>query len=114
MKRVLCEMPAGTSHKTLFITITITSPKARLQIPARKTADGIVVEVKVQPRSSRKGVAGVSGGTVKVNLTAPPVEGEANRQLVEVLADAFGVRKCDVEILKGGACRNKVVLLRGL
>ena len=83
-------------------------------LPQRKTPDGVVIEVHLQPRASRSRIAGLHGSALKVCVTAPPVEGEANRALAEILAKAFGVPKSAIEILKGGASRNKTVLVRGV
>ncbi len=85
-----------------------------MQIPFRRTRDGICLRVKVQPRSSRKGIEGVSGDTVKVYLTSPPAEGAANAQLIEVLAETLGVKKSAVHIVKGLSSRQKLVEIRGV
>jgi uncharacterized protein len=85
-----------------------------MQIPFRKTKEGITIEVKVEPRSSRKGIAGVMDNILKVKLTAPPVGGEANEQLIEVISDATGVRKSDIRIIRGHSSKKKVVELRGV
>jgi uncharacterized protein (TIGR00251 family) len=85
-----------------------------MQIPFRKTKDGITVEVRVEPRSSKKGIAGVLENIVKVKLTAPPVGGEANEQLIEVMAQATGVKKSAVRIVRGHASKKKVVEIRGI
>lgn len=83
-------------------------------IPYKKGKGGIIIQVKVEPRSSKKEVAGVHGEALKVKLTAPPVEGKANKQLIEVLADHFNIKKRDVEVLRGETGRVKTVLLRGV
>jgi uncharacterized protein (TIGR00251 family) len=85
-----------------------------MDIPFRKTADGILIEVRLQPRASRSRIVGPHGGALKVQVTAPPVEGEANRALIELLAVSFKVKKKDIEIVKGASSRSKTVLLRGL
>ena len=85
-----------------------------MDIPHRTTKDGIIIEVKVDPRSSRRGIAGVVGNAIKVKLTSPPVEGAANEELVEFLAGHFGVRKADVRIIRGASSRLKVVELKGV
>jgi uncharacterized protein (TIGR00251 family) len=85
-----------------------------LDIPYRKTRRGIAIEVKVQPRSSQKGVDRVEGGVLRVRLTAPPAEGAANAQLIEVLSDTLGVRKSSINIVKGRSSRNKVVEIEGI
>lgn len=92
------------------------APRERsgIEIPYRRTANGITIEVKVEPRSSRREIAGVLGSVLKVKLTAPPVEGAANEQLIEIIAGALGVRKSDVRIVRGSSSRLKVVEVRGL
>lgn len=84
-------------------------------IPFTKTPRGIRIEVKVEPRSSRKEIAGVmENGVLKVKLTAPPVEGEANEQLIEVIADAVGVRRSSVAITRGLSSKRKTVEIEGI
>lgn len=85
-----------------------------IQIPFKKFKNCITIEVKVEPRSSKKGIAGVRGNILKVKLTAPPVEGAANEQLVEILSDELGVRKSDISIIKGSTSKNKVVAIKGI
>ncbi|MBZ0155479.1 MAG: DUF167 domain-containing protein [Alphaproteobacteria bacterium] len=85
-----------------------------MDIPHSKVKDGIIIEVKVIPKSSRTEMAGVLDGTVvKVKLTAPPVEGAANEQLIAFLAEKFGIKKSDIVILKGETSRRKTVKLSG-
>jgi len=71
----------------------------------------IVVEVK--PNSSKILVEKITDQVYKVKLTAPPVEGKANAQLIKVLADYFGIGKSRVEIKSGKNARNKVVIIYG-
>jgi uncharacterized protein (TIGR00251 family) len=85
-----------------------------MQIPFRKTKDGITIEVKVEPRSSKKGISGVMEDVVRVKLTAPPVGGEANEQLIEVMSEAMGVRKSDIRIVRGHSSKKKVIEIRGV
>jgi uncharacterized protein (TIGR00251 family) len=85
-----------------------------VDIPFRRTKSGITVGVRVQPRSSKKGIDRVEGGVLRVRLTAPPAEGAANAQLIEVLSDALGVGKGSIRIIKGRSSRNKVVEIEGV
>lgn len=85
-----------------------------MQIPFKKTKAGILINVKVQPRSSRKGIDGVAGDVLKVRLNSPPVDGAANEQLIEVLSEALGVRKSSVTIVRGLASRHKAVEIKGV
>jgi uncharacterized protein (TIGR00251 family) len=77
-----------------------------------KTA--VTVKIKVEPRSSRAGVVGPYGDALKVKLTSPPVEGRANRELIEVLAKEFDIPKKDIEIISGQSSKNKVVRLHNV
>ncbi|BDG08334.1 UPF0235 protein [Anaeromyxobacter paludicola] len=79
----------------------------------RDAPGGAVLEVLVQPRASRTRAAGEHDGRLKVQLAAPPVDGEANRALVEFLADALSVRKADVVLLRGDTGRRKTLRVEG-
>ncbi|HRY82287.1 MAG TPA: DUF167 domain-containing protein [Candidatus Moranbacteria bacterium] len=70
------------------------------------------IYVKVIPRSSKNLVEKISEGEYKVKLTAPPVQGEANKMLVEILADYFDVSKSQVEIIGGKSARIKIVNMK--
>lgn len=74
----------------------------------------LIIHIKVEPRSSRSGITGFYGKGLKVKLTSPPVEGKANKELIKLLAKKFGIRKKDVEIIKGEKSKNKIVKLHGL
>jgi uncharacterized protein (TIGR00251 family) len=67
--------------------------------------------VRVIPRSSKPGIAGIRDGALLVRLHSPPVEGAANDELIDVLADAFGAARRDVEIVAGGRSRLKRLAL---
>lgn len=68
----------------------------------------------MEPRSSKKGITGVMDNVLKVKLTAPPVEGEANEQLIELISEAVGVRKTSVKIIRGGSSKRKLVEIEGV
>jgi uncharacterized protein (TIGR00251 family) len=80
----------------------------------RELPGAVVLEVLVQPRASRTRAAGEHGGRLKIQLAAPPVDGEANRALVEFLAEELGIRKVDVAILRGETGRRKTVRVSGV
>lgn len=88
--------------------------KLTMDIPFIKTHSGIRIKVKVEPRSSRKAISGTVGDILKVKLTAPPVDGAANEQLIEVIAEATGTRKSDISIVSGFSSKRKIVEIRGL
>jgi len=76
---------------------------------------GSALAVQVQPRSKRNEIAEIlDDGTVKIRLTAPPVEGKANKALVEFLAKILKVSKSSVEIVAGHKGRKKLVTVLGM
>jgi uncharacterized protein len=81
---------------------------------ARDEGGGAVLDVLVQPRASRTRVVGEHGGRLKIQLAAPPVDGEANAALVEFLAGALHVRRQDVRIVRGETGRRKTVRVAGV
>lgn len=77
-----------------------------------KAPGGVYLKIRVQPRGRKNQVEGVHGGSLKVRLTAPPVEGEANKALVDFLSKFLGVRKSSVTIASGEKSRDKKVLVK--
>ena len=71
---------------------------------------GAALAVRVTPRASKNEIVEVlSDGTVKIRLTAPPVEGKANEALLAFLAEVFGIEKSRLEIVAGATGRDKLV-----
>jgi uncharacterized protein len=68
----------------------------------------------VVPRSSRISIGPFKQGEYKVKLTAPPVEGAANEQLIRFLSKTIGSAPREIEIISGSSSRTKRVLFRGL
>ena len=79
-----------------------------------ETPEGIILNVKAQPRSSRAGIDGLLGDAVKVRIRCAPVDGKANKELVETLADEFGLPKSSVVFKSGETSKQKRILLRGV
>ncbi|MEZ0396991.1 MAG: DUF167 domain-containing protein [Anaerolineales bacterium] len=71
---------------------------------------GAALAVRVTPRASRNEIVEVlSDGTVKVHLTAPPVEGKANEALIEFLAEVLDVAPSRIEVVAGAGGRDKLI-----
>lgn len=68
----------------------------------------LLLSVKVQPRANRDEIVGPHGDeSLKVRITAPPVDGKANQHLIRFMAKAFGVAKSRVTLLRGETGRDK-------
>ena len=80
----------------------------------RQEGGAVALELLVQPRASRTRVVGEHDGRLKVQLAAPPVDGEANAALVEFLAGELRVRKAEVTLLRGESGRRKTVRVAGV
>jgi hypothetical protein len=70
--------------------------------------------VRVIPRSSKPGIAGVRDGALLVRLQSPPVEGAANEELIRLMASAFGVARREVSIVSGEHSKLKRVAIAAL
>ena len=79
-----------------------------------ETPEGVILSVKAQPRSSKAGIDGLLGDAVKVRIRCAPVDGKANKELVETLADAFDLPKSMVVFKSGETSKTKRILLKGV
>ena len=73
-----------------------------------------IIQVKVVPRSSSNTIISEEKGIFKIKLTAPPVEGKANKALKQLLSKRLGLPKGNVEIISGERSRAKSVRIHGL
>lgn len=84
------------------------------KLELEQRGDEVRLSVRVQPRASRCRIAGTFDGALKVQLSAPPVDDRANRQLVEFLASEFQLPKHAVRLISGAKSRRKKVSVVGL
>ncbi len=75
---------------------------------------GVKIALRVIPNAPRNEVVGWRGRILTVKLTAPPVEGRANRELCSFLARIFGVSPAEVSLLRGETSRHKTVHIAGI
>lgn len=69
----------------------------------------MTISCKVIPNAKRNKITVLSDGCFKIHLTAPAVEGKANKALIKILADYFDVAKGKIQITRGERGRNKIV-----
>ena len=74
---------------------------------------GLTIDVQVVPRASRDRLGPLVGDRLKVQLTAPPVEGAANDALRALFSKALGVPRSAIEIVRGETGRKKTVRVTG-
>jgi uncharacterized protein len=70
--------------------------------------EGALVSVRVLPRARRDEIVGWQGSTLRVRVTAPPIDGRANDAAIGVLAEAFGVPRASVGLVSGATSQNKL------
>ncbi len=76
--------------------------------------DSVVITVHVQPRAAKNQVAGLHDGALKLRLTAPPVDGKANKAVLACLASLLGIAKSSLSLISGHKSRRKQVLVQGV
>lgn len=69
--------------------------------------DDLLISIKVQPRASKDELAEILGDSLKVRITAPPVDGAANKHLIAFLAKVFKISKSQVTLISGETGRDK-------
>ena len=73
--------------------------------------DDLILQVRVQPRSSRDQVSGLLDDRLRIKITAPPVDGKANNHLVKYLSRQFKTPVSRISVLSGHSGRNKQLLI---
>ena len=74
----------------------------------------VTLKVRLQPRASRDGIDGLHGDALKLKVTAPPVEGRANKAVKKLLAVLFGISPSQVEIMAGERSKEKLLRISGI
>ncbi|RPH74383.1 DUF167 domain-containing protein [bacterium] len=76
---------------------------------------GAAITVRVTPRAKKNQISAIlADGTIKIHLTAPPVDGKANQALIAFLSEISGLPESKIEIVAGLTGRNKLVAFTGI
>jgi uncharacterized protein len=75
----------------------------------RWSEGALLLHIATQPGAATSQVVGLHGGLLKIRIHAPPVDGKANRALVDFLAAAFATPRSRVSVLRGETSRSKTV-----
>jgi uncharacterized protein (TIGR00251 family) len=74
-------------------------------------AGDTVLCAHIQPRAAKSELCGTFGGRLKIRVNSPPVEGEANRECIDLLAKTLGVSKSEIRLLRGERSRDKTFVI---
>ncbi len=77
----------------------------------RKTPEGWLLTLHIQPGAKKSEVVGLHGDALKVRIASPPVDGKANEALLAFIADQLGLPKRAVQLVRGDTSRAKTVLV---
>ena len=80
----------------------------------RDTPEGVTFAIKVHPRAKKNAITGELGDALKIALTAPPVDGQANEACIEFFAAALKLPRLSITITTGHNSRRKTVHVEGL
>ena len=83
----------------------------RGKILIKTTPEGLIIKLKIVPNSSKNDII-IENESVKVKVTAQPIENKANKALIEFLSKTFKIPKTSIEIVKGETSKEKTVLFR--
>ena len=75
----------------------------------KETKDGLIVNIKISPNSKKNEIIN-EGDFTKIKITAQPIDGKANKALIEFLSKNFKIPKTSIKILKGETSKEKTVL----
>ena len=81
-------------------------------MPAPK--EPLTFAVRVQPGARKSCVVGFQDGVLRLKIAAPPVDGKANRELIDFLSRVLGIRKSNISIEKGETSKNKMIAVSGI
>lgn len=77
----------------------------------KETKDGIIIALRISPNASKNEIIKTEDG-IKVKITAQPIDGKANKALIEYLSKQFKIPKSLFEIVKGETSKDKIVLIK--
>jgi uncharacterized protein len=83
-------------------------------ISIHDSAGAVSFSVRVHPRAKKTAITGELGDSLKLAITAPPVEGTANEACIEFFAKLLKVPRSSVTIAAGQSSRNKVIRIAGI
>lgn len=77
----------------------------------KQTQDGIIINIKISPNAKKNEIIN-EGEIIKIKITAQPIDGKANKALIEFLSKNFKIPKTSIKILKGETSKEKTILFQ--
>ena len=77
----------------------------------RETNEGIIANIKISPNAKKNEIIKTES-EVKIKITAQPIDGKANKALIEFLSKEFKIPKTSIQILKGETSKEKTLLFK--
>jgi uncharacterized protein (TIGR00251 family) len=74
----------------------------------------VILDLYVQPKASRTRITGLHDGSIKLTITAPPIEGKANSQVTTFMAKLFKIPKSSITLMSGHQGRHKRIAIAGI
>lgn len=79
----------------------------------KEEKNGISLKITVVPNSAQTYIVGIIEGVVKIKLNSPPIEGKANKEVIEYFSKIINVPKTSIKILKGEKNKHKTLFIKG-
>lgn len=73
-----------------------------------------IISIKVTPRAKESLIIEDFENNLKIKVKSPPVDGRANQEILELLADYYKIPKSQIQIIQGSKSRNKLIKISGL
>ena len=75
------------------------------------TENGLLINIRISPNSAKNEII-ISGEMIKVKITSQPIEGKANKAVIEFFSKQFKIPKTSIEIVKGETSKDKTILVK--
>ena len=80
----------------------------------REKNGNCIIRCRIQPSASKNKIVGIYNDAIKITLTAPPVDGKANKMLTQFMAKQLKLPKSKVSVIKGESSRSKTILCKDI
>ena len=83
-------------------------------VKVEQSREGVTLSVKVHPKAKRERISGLLGDALKLEITAPPINGRANEACISFFSKFLKVPRSSITIAAGLGSRNKVIRITGI